>query len=451
MNIARAAKGAASLLMVFGLVALVACQAGPAGTPGTKGDKGDTGAPGAPGAPGPAALGAVASDDTHFIFINNAGTIADPLIGNLNEPKPDGSADVTALFAGGTSPIKYAISTPPTTGPFRASLNDDNEIVITKRVASDTDPDGHYNIGDGSELTVRATDANGVTATKNVEILTNKAPLNAGPATPNPFVVGTQSEKYSDTYKAQNVVSLDFDQRPSGSTITGSANWYFADADTPGDTSAEALAARKLLTYKLLKTSRGTGNGEEYATVELTGSVLKVTGLKSTWDKDATPAAHVPVSIEIEVSDPGGLSIKRTFRVVVDGAPEIGDTAPRASIVEKATGVSKVVVRSLPSFFRDPEGATATVTIVGATIAPSQLGAVTVDSGTGNLSLTPNNAGSATITFYAQTAGVPLAAQGSGYLPGTALDRDGDGTAEAAAARTITQVLKHEIKVTITP
>ena len=443
MNIARAAKGAASLLMVFGLVALVACQAGPAGTPGAKGAKGDTGPAGAPGAPGPAALGAVASDDTHVIYINDGTNAADdPIIGNVNDPK--GGVDVTALFAGGVSPIKYSISTPPpSTSTFKASINDDNEIVITKRVATATSPTGDYDAG--TSLTVRATDANGVTATKSVAIRTNKKPTTVGSAMLN-IVVGTQSEKYSDTYEPQNVASFDFYQRTSGGAITGlPANVQYLFADGGSADNAAAQAGREALTYEISKVSRGTGTGAEYATVELTGSVLTITGLKSTWDSDASPAAHVPVSIEIEATDPGGLSVKRTFRATVDGAPETGATALPAVIAKRATGTEVVVVRRMASFLKEPEGAS--LTFVGATLTPAALGSVSIDAG--NLSLTPDNQGSGTITFYARSAGNPAAA--TGYYSGAFIDRDADGIAEGAAATTLTQVLKLEIKVQVTP
>ena len=446
MIIARAAKGAALLLMIFGVVALIGCPAAAKGATGDKGAKGDTGArgePGATGQPGPAALGAVGdSDDPHVIYINDAGTTAVPLIGDVNDPK--GGVDVTALFAGGTPPIKYAISVPPLAAhTFRATINDDNEIVVTKRAATVTSPTGDYDAG--TVLTVRATDAGGVTATKSVEIRTNKAPTTvpAGNTEISNIIVGTQSEKYSDTYEPQNVASIDFYQRASGSAITGIAQWLFADGGSADDAAAQA--AREALTYKLMKVSRGTGTGAEYATVELTGSVLTVTGLKSTWDDDASPAAHVPIQIEVEATDPGGLSVKRTFRATVDGVPGVKDTGPPAVISKKATGTQGVVVRGLASFFEDPEDAT--ITIVGATLAPTQLGTVDVDSG--NLRLTPNNQGQATITFYVQSGGEPSSA--TGYYSGAYIDRDADGEADGASATTLTQVLKHEIKVTITP
>ena len=434
MNIARAAKGAASLLMVFGLVALVACQAGPAGTPGAKGAKGDPGAAGAPGAPGPAALGTIGeSTDPHVIYINNAGTLVAPVIGDVK--KPAGGVDVTKLFAGGVSPITYRISTdPPTDSTFKASINDDNQIVVTKRVASATSPTGDYE--EGTALTVRATDADGRTATKVVNIRTNRAPRLAGSGWAT-IVVGTQSEKYSDTYKAMNVVSADFNQ----------AEYLFEDVGSGND--ADAQAGRKAITYTISSTERGTGDGTEYATASIEGSVLTVTGLKSTWDKDATPPAHVPIDVKVKATDPGGLFLEQVVQFVVDGAPELGDTAPPAVISRKQTGVLAIVVRDLADFFEDPEGAGAPVTIVGATLAPSVRGAVSID-GDGHLTLTANNQGAATITFYASSAGVPTAGT-TGYFANSFVDRDGDGTVEGGSATTITQVLKHEIKVTITP
>ena len=435
MNIARAAKGAASLLMVFGLVALVACQAGPAGTPGAKGDKGDPGAAGAPGAPGPAALGTVGEPtDPHVIYINNAGTV----IGDVK--KPAGGVDVTKLFAGGVSPIKYSISTEPATSSlFKASINDDNQIVVTKRTATETSPANAYEAGASAEtaLTVRATDADGRTATKVVHIRTNKAPTLAGSGW-NPIVVGTQSEKYSDTYKAMNVASADFNL---------GANYLFEDVGSGND--AVAIAGRKAITYTISSTERGTGTGTEYATAAIDGSVLTVTGLKSTWDKDATPPAHVPVDVKVKATDPGGLFLEQVVQIVVDGAPELGDTAPPAVVSRKATGTQGIVVRNLNTYFEDPEGTTAPITIVGATLAPTQLGEVDIDSN--NLRLTPNNQGAATITFYASSAGLPLATDASDYLANVYVDRDGDGTVEGGSASTLTQVLKHEIKVQITP
>ena len=434
MNIARAAKGAASLLMVFGLVALVACQAGPAGTPGAKGAKGDPGAAGAPGAPGPAALGTIGEPtDPHVIYINNAGTLAAPVIGDVK--KPAGGVDVTKLFAGGVSPITYRISTdPPTDSTFKASINDDNQIVVTKRVASATSPTGDYE--EGTVLTVRATDADGRTATKVVHIRTNRAPRLAGSGWAT-IVVGTQSEKYSDTYKAMNVVSADFNQ----------AEYLFEDVGSGND--ADAQAGRKAITYTISSTERGTGDGTEYATASIEGSVLTVTGLKSTWDKDATPPAHVPVDVKVKATDAGGMFLEQVVQIVVDGAPELGDTAPPAVVSRKATGTQGIVVRNLNTYFEDPEGTTAPITIVGATLAPTQLGEVDIDSN--NLRLTPNNQGAATITFYASSAGLPLATDAANYLANVYVDRDGDGTVEGGSASTLTQVLKHEIKVTITP
>ena len=442
MIIARAAKGAALLLMIFGVVALIGCPAaspGATGKPGPAGAQGEPGAKGEPGTPGPAALGTIGEPtDPHVIYINNAGTLADPVIGDVKDPK--GGVDVTALFAGGVSPITYRITVEPANASlFKATINDDKQIVVTKRTATETDPSGAYE-ADGTALTaltVRATDNDGRTATKLVHIRTNKAPTLAGSGW-NPIVVGTQSEKYSDTYKAMNVASADFNL---------GANYLFEDLGS-GNNQA-AIDGRKAITYTISSTKRGTGTGTEYATAAIEGSVLTVTGLKSTWDKDATPPAHVPIDVKVKATDAGGMFLEQVVQIVVDGAPELGDTAPPAVVSKKATGTQGIVVRNLNTYFEDPEGTTAPITIVGATIAPTQLGEVDIDSN--NLRLTPNNQGAATITFYASSSGVPLVAQAANYLANVYVDRDGDGTVEGGSASTLTQVLKHEIKVTITP
>ena len=415
MNIARAAKGAASLLMVFGLVALVACQAGPAGKAGPAGAKGDTGAAGAPGAPGTAALAAVGGSTTAYdLLINNKGTVAAPTEGDLKAPST--SADVTKLFVGGAQPVTYTLTQEDAaTDHFTAELNDDNVIEVGKRTGSTADltADTTYTTG-GTDIIVRATDANGVVATKAVTIKHNRAPV-PGQNAAHPrlkLVVGTQPEEHktaltpSVTYKAMNKIhNLDI----SGTRTPAPAYQpYWAEAGTAAAQVAAVMAEDgTTVTFEITKIERGTDDakkGADHVKAELSGArnhLLSITGLKSTWDTSLDPDNHLPVNVEITATDTGGMSRAITFLVTVDGAPQAGANAPSATFQSRATGVQTPVVRDLADFYTDPEGTDRS--IVGVSIDPPTAGAVAMDGD--DLVLTPNNRGRATITYYVLSEG----------------------------------------------
>ena len=466
MNIARAAKGAASLLMVFGLVALVACQAGPAGTPGAKGDKGDTGAAGAAGAPGPAALQAKGDADARYlILINNGGTDAAPAVGDVT--KPSTSADVTALFVGGTAPITYTISTAASGGPFTASIKD-NMIVVGKRSGTSgnlVDP-GSYTVG--TTLQVRATDANGATVTKNVAIRANRKPLVEGGTTHvrRHVVVGTQSEDMGPTsdpdfYKAKNVATI-MDLRSYSGTAAApaQANPYFSDDGEDSGGKDEDLGDHTLEIVKLVRGAGDAGNAADHLTAELVAGEngdaangLKLTGLKSTWDSSATPPAHVPVVVTLKATDPAGLSAETTITVIVDGAPE-QNTAPPASAVKRANGTQGILIRGVDGFYKDPEQAAAGTGLLVAAgdvvVTPATSGAGTIDSG--NLALTPNNPGTATVSYIIRSNPIPAQPGTQTYLTDAYLDRDGDGDSDTGSNETPgVQAVRGTITVTISP
>ena len=460
MNIARAAKGAASLLMVFGLVALVACQAGPAGTTGAKGDKGDPGAAGAPGAPGPAALQAIGDpDDSYIILINNGGTDAVPTIGDVT--KPSTSANATALFNGGVAPVTYTISA-VTGNPFMASIKD-GVIVVTKRSgAAGNLVAAAYSAG--TTATVRATDANGATATKNIAIRANRKPTVQGDemhARRN-VIVGTQSEDMGpasdpDLYKAKNVATImDLRSWVAAASAPAQPNPYFWD---DGAGAGDRDIDLRDHTFEITKIERGAadaGNAADHLTVELVAGEnglaangIKLTGLKSTWDTSLNPDAHLPVVITLKATDPGGLSNETTIKVSVDGAPEV-NTPPPASAVTKATGVQKVLIRNLDDFFKDPEQAAGAGLLVASgdiVVTPSTGGAAAIDSG--NLALTPNNPGTTTVSYILRSN--PIPATGT-YLANNRLDRDGDGESDTGTAVTPgPQAVRGTMTVTITP
>ena len=463
MIIARAAKGAALLLMIFGVVALIGCPAA------TKGPKGDTGAPGADGMDGAAgaagaagrdALAAVGGSTTAYnILINNKGTAAAPTEGDLKAPST--SADVTELFIGGVQPVTYTLTQPgAATDHFTAKINDDNVIEVGKRTGSTPDLTAAttYTTG-GTALTVTATDANGVVATKAVTIKHNRAPI------PGPtgharlsLIVGTQSEEHKTaetpavTYGAMNKIhNLDI----SGTrTPAPTYQPYWGVGGTAAAQVAAVLAEDAMtVTFEITKMERGDDdakNAADHIKAELSGArmhLLTVTGLKSTWDTSLDTNAHTPVKLEITGKDTGGMMAKIEFQITVDGAPQAGANAPAATWVGRATDVATAVARRLPSFYSDPEGLTPT--IVGATIDPPTAGLVTLANSGADLMLQPQNRGTATITYYVHSTANPSSGN---YLPGNAIDRSGDGSVETAALEFIThQVIKRTIAVTITP
>ena len=466
MIIARAAKGAALLLMIFGVVALIGCPAaakGPAGAAGADGAKGDKGDPGATGQPGSAALQAKGdADDRYVILINNGGTDTAPTVGDVT--KPSTSADVSTLFVGGVAPITYTVSA-VTGGPFMASIKaGESVITVTKRSGASGNLVAPASYARGTTLTVRATDANGVTAVKNVAIRANRKPTVQGDAdhARRNVIVGTQSEDMGpasdpDFYKAKNVATImDLRSWIDEAAAPALANPYFWD---DGEHSSNRDIDLRDHTFEITKIERGAadaGNAADHLTVELVAGEnglaangIKLTGLKSTWDTSLNPDAHLPVVITLKATDPGGLSAETTIRVSVDGAPEV-NTAPPASAVTKATGVQKVLIRNLDDFFKDPEQAVGTglLTAVGdIVVTPATGGTATIDSG--NLALTPNNPGTTTVSYILRSN--PIPATGT-YLADNRLDRDGDGESDTGSAVTPgVQAVRGTITVTITP
>lgn len=469
MIIARAAKGAALLLMIFGVVALIGCPAatsgatGKTGAAGAKGDKGDTGAAGAPGS---AALQAVGDADARYpILINNGGTTAVPAVGDVT--KPSTSADVSTLFVGGVKPITYTVSA-VTGGPFMASIKaGESVITVTKRSGASgnlVDP-GSY--ATGTTLTVRATDANGVTAVKNVAIRANRKPIVEGAEdhVRRNVIVGTQSEDMGPTsdpdyYKAKNVATImDLRSWNAGAASPAQPNPYFSDDGDDSTMKDDDLGDHTLEITKLVRGADDAGNAADHLTAELVAGEngdaangIKLTGLKSTWDSSLDTPAHVPVVITLKATDPGGLSAETTISVIVDGAPE-QNTAPPASAVKKATGTQGVLIRGVDDFYKDPEQAAGTGLLVAAgdvVVTPSTSGTGTIDSG--NLALTPNNPGSATVSYILRSNPIPAEPGTTTYLTDAYLDRDGDGESDTGATQTPgVQAVRGTLTVTITP
>ena len=468
MIIARAAKGAALLLMIFGVVALIGCQAaagakGATGATGATGDQGPQGPQGPPGVPGPGPLvakGGVGADNAYIIVFNGEGDNTNE-IGALTTPSGDGSLDLAERFSGGVAPLKFKLApTTPTGNSFKVTVDEDTGMAT---VAKETAAATEYVAGaftDGISFTVTATDANETEAVKHVKITANKKPglVFSGTATQVPasglpvaplatelsYVVGTQPEL--GTGANTKVAWNKFEARRRNTEAQGRGilvgsndygHWVFTDDNAwTDDTANVELSITEV-------GAAGEADDEEHIMAEITKEGdLTVTGVKSTWDADADTPIHKPVPVEITATDPGGLTEKLTIFVWVDGAPAQPANSPlRDTYTVKQSDGPTDVIGNIAGFFADPEGA-ATTALTDADVSSNNELVATAAINGAALRVTPVNQGRATITVYGSapaTAALDLAAsvpapvdrvKGTGDADG-AIDTD-DGDTNAA-------------------
>lgn len=426
MIIARAAKGAALLLMIFGVVAFIGCQAaaGAKGEPGAAGAKGEPGDAGAPGATGPAGHSALQAKGggTYNILFNGTGDDADE-IGDLTAPA-DGSLNLADAFVGGTPPMKYKATNLPSSGTFKVEVDEDTGMAtISKRTASATD----YATSDfttGVSFTVTVTDANDISAQTTVEVKANRAPKlldSHNPSTthitegrPGPgahalhVILGTQPEieaqgsvakiaavSKADTKGARvnNTISRGFGVKAFGAA---GGSYMFEDDDP----SEATLSIAEL-----------SATAAEHFSVEVDSddAVLSFTGLKSTWNPDAGDnGEHKPVTFELVATDEAGLSAKGTIWVWVDGAPELPEDSviPTSARARVSEGAGQRAITDVPAFFVDADASAdwsqdpptkAVLTVSNASSSNPAIATATVTGS--NLEVEAKNPGTVTIRY----------------------------------------------------
>lgn len=443
MIIARAAKGAALLLMIFGVVAFIGCQAtatpGKDGEPGAKGDTGDRGPQGPAGI---SALQAKGGSDTHNILINNTADDDDNFtqLGDLTSPT-SGSLVVADLFVGGKPPVTYeAGEVSPSTGTAFKVTVEGGKIVINKASDGTKTPESD-DYGTGATFTITATDADDVSVTKDVAVKANRAPrirasldldstgVVSGSGYPigaseMNIVLGTQEEipaqgavlkKQAWNTAATKGSAWSYGVRDTVANM-GDANYLFEDEDprdvkvTIGEIGAE-----------------GDSDDEEHFKVTIDGRNLSFTGLKSTYDED--DSKHKPIPVELVATDAGGLSDKKPIHVWVDQAPVL-DTSqgePPSRVTARRSDGAVVAIGNVADFFKDPEGVTGQ-TISDVTSSAS--GIATAELNGDNLEVTGVNPGTATIRFLYGSDGSGSPFNHASILA-LAMDRDGDGTVDA--------------------
>ena len=456
MIIARAAKGAALLLMIFGVVALIGCQAaatGPKGDPGPAGAAGPKGDTGAQGPAGISALQELGGTDPQLILINNVadeGSTNPTLLGNLASPS-HGSLDGATYFSGGAPPVTYAGRTTAgaaipdaglEVGAFNVKVGNDGAITLAKAAATEATPDPKVTPVDadyqtGATFTIRATDANGVSRDRTMVVKANRAPRQVTPQYASPadqtlptlpaagigvgadrmfYLVGTQPDLGDGSPGGDGVAWNTFESHRDTENSLVTANFQPNTGESAGYTNLFTDENHDELTVAITEIdAAGASDDEEHIMATLTEEGdLTVTGVKSTWNADrmtgsppsASPA-HEPVKVEITATDRAGLTAKSWIYVWVDGAPEVsavGRGVLRDNYIVKLSDGPTDTLRSVMGFFSDPE---ATSVILHTTVSSSAELVATAALSSGNVQVTPVNQGTATITVYARAGRLP--------------------------------------------
>ena len=379
MRFTRAAKVAAFPLTALILVALVACQgpAGPAGTTGTTGTQGPTGPTGPTGGTGGPGFDTLTARGTGpLVVLINDGKAADDsaVIGPLPDP-----IDMSMHFRGGYEPVTYAAKmVDASESTFTGDIDPDTGILTIKlRDEDDTETMNQYEIGtnptQANEITVTAKDAESNEAMMLVHVLANKAPVAPQPGEVWATSVGTEM-------RADKKVVVCQDE----------ANAAIAATDTAHQCTVEAGASEFTddgdFVLSVVETS-------SMVSVSADGKKLTITGLASTWDADADPAADDPAEVMIRATDKNGLYVDRALEITVDAAPTVKRQIQNRTIKDNAGAT--IVARNFVNFFDDDQSDLVATDI---SYEESDANTATATTNGANLEITPLNPGTTMIT-----------------------------------------------------
>ena len=317
------AKVAAYVLMVLALVAFVACEPGKMGPPGAPGDtgttgdrglQGDPGTSGTPGTSGPAGPGPL----EHKQGVPDTGAVSVFYAADSTT----WPVDVSMYFIGGSN-VKYSLETDPK--PAWAALSG-KDLTITVADLTGTD----------DLVMVKALAESGKSLSVTITVDENERPAHASASIPTSVTVGTVGDDATDT-------------GPVDVTMNG-----FTDPNGAED--------------KLTITVTFDREGFATATIDKTTGFLTITGIESTWDADADPAAHDPVMLTLNVEDTAGLTAETGYQieVTVDGAPVISGLRDSyaLSIDENfRPGVRLLAGTTQSHLYANPEGDSETVVL----------------------------------------------------------------------------------------
>ena len=436
MGIARAAKGAAFLLMVFGLVALIGCQQAATGRPGATGAAGPAGGTGPDGPDGPAgaagpdgpdALSARGASDRyrHYVDVTEdaetegaQNNLADTAvkIGDLRSP-----IDAAAQFVGGKPPLTYEITTGVPAGPpastFTAVIDEKTGMVTVAlrdetqekplngadTAALDTNPIPAYDwdVVDGqptSIFTVTATDADGISATKGFVILFNRAPRfkRSGTRDVWAFTVGTTDTSKKTMTIVPSAVAVeathfnDHYVKNTTYTLWGDVPDKIRVIPDPKDDKKFEIKGITSTWWKnpddctgLVPPALPAGKPEGYCYDVVTDPVTP---------DDYSPG-HRPVKFRVRAEDEGGESRSGWATVRVNEAPKLKHEFEAQYTVEAG---DTLPINNVSGFFEDWEGDAITGDAeVKTSSAAHAVGSISSDT----LTITGVNPGSAILTI----------------------------------------------------
>jgi hypothetical protein len=307
------------------------------GTPGGTGDTGDT---------GPMGHSALVAQDATEVAVYSVNDGPDDNAGNgtIGDAPPD--ADPSMYFSGGVPPIEYSVTRdmtdaetpalpPMVSDTFTLEVSDSDMLVfgIKKDVEAPSmglnneDPNDYTM---GSQFTLKATDANGVAATKMVHIMANRAPDRPETLPTFELTVGTQDAEDAERKAGMGTLTSPKCETFNVCTITPVTGDRDNDLAQFQDESADKLTFSVVSVSNGKASAMGTDDGIEVMGIE--GGTAMVT---------------------VRAMDAGGLYVDTGLTVTIDGAPEV--ETPIASSYEIAKGASATIVTGLDSFFKDAE------------------------------------------------------------------------------------------------
>ena len=371
-RVARPMKFAAFISIIISVaVMLAACQ----GAVGPKGDKGESGEPGetatpTSGLPGTAALQALSivaptllNDDE---LVDDEGRKVSAAEGaSADDETKTFTVDLSAYFIGGTPDYKYAFvdMDDDEAGVQNALQGDAADAVIDGEINNDTgmleytltisdSPSSWaanlYTIGFVDDVTV--TDHLGVEATATVTIMLNKEPTfdDGGTGVVNDgsgitLVLGTMAGKRKDADGEDGALGAVENVHMECAEINECVLDVFGD---DGDITVTVTG--------MTRDEKPDSGHVDWAPTD-DGNV-KLIGLASTWDADATPAADSPITVKLKAVDGRGLEAEASVLVSVNAAPTLSELGQ--SFVGSSHAVDKMLTltNEVSAWFMNAEG-----------------------------------------------------------------------------------------------
>jgi hypothetical protein len=336
--------------------------------------------------------------------------------------------DIMEYFRGGKEPLAYELTPDEnalagtvfaTASVFTAELDKDTGVLtISARSATATLAETSYTTGE--KVTLKATDADKAFVAAELTIKANREP---GIPTDNDAII----ELTVGTQNATDTMRDGLDDEGEMTTIQpnpvcatfGSCVFTIKLNDTDDNGNAtftpnvEGIAPADNDRQVVVTDDDTTGmtfsveSNDEQVQVSASGATITIVGLKTTYDADASPPAHVPASVTIRAKDENGLWVDRDLAVTVNTPPEVKSAFEAAYSFPRATAAATVIV-GVSDHFKDAEGDTLVIRVKSSDAEkvafPDSYDDGMIPGGTTDLQVIPRNIGSATITVTAVDA-----------------------------------------------